>query len=404
MDGRWTDFLAIVNRQDLASQNWGQNMRKALFVTTISGTMRAFLLPFVDFFRANGWTVDGMAAGIDSCQKCKQSFSQTLDINWTRNPFGLHNLLLAPRRVRQIVEAQHYDLVHVHTPVASFVTRFALRKQRHGKRPKIIYTAHGFHFYDGNNLLKNIFFLNLEKLAGRWTDYLVVMNEEDRHAAWQHKIVPPERVIYMPGIGVDTQALDQAINKNDASNQIRNELGIGPEDKILLMIAEFIPRKCHFDALRALAKLERSDVHLVCAGKGPLEGHIRKASERLGLKSQIHFLGFRNDIPLLIRAADALILPSTQEGLPRSLMEALCLSTPCVASNIRGNRELLSGGCGKLFSVHDIQGFSEAIAWVLNHPDEAVEMGARGRIKMQDYDLKVILKMHEDLYDCVPKT
>jgi glycosyltransferase involved in cell wall biosynthesis len=225
------------------------------------------------------------------------------------------------------------------------------------------------------------------------------MNEEDKCAAWRYKVVPSERVIFMPGIGVDTQISSYAIHKDDASKCLQQELGLGPDVKFLLMLAEFTPRKRHNDALQALAKLKHPNIHLILAGDGPLKDHILKSSEHLGLKSQIHFLGFRSDVLSLIRAADAVILPSTQEGLPRCLMEAVCLSTPCVASDIRGNHDLLTGGCGKLFPVRDIREFSKAIAWVLNHPDEARAMGERGKMKMQDYDLKAILKMHGDLYD-----
>src|SRR5207249_867737 len=109
-----------------------------------------------------------------------------------------------------LVAAEGYDLVHVHSPVAAFVTRMALRRMRRQGKPRVIYTAHGFHFYQGSPRVRGTLFRTLERLAGRWTDHLVVINREDEAAALKYGIVPPQRLRYMPGIGVDTQVYSAA--------------------------------------------------------------------------------------------------------------------------------------------------------------------------------------------------
>ena len=178
-------------------------MNKLLMVTTVPTTLRSFLLPFAAHFRAQGWQVDAMACGVSMSAECQQGFDRVWEVKWSRNPLDPRNLLAAPQVIREIVTREKYNIVHVHTPVAAFVTRFALKDLRARLGVKVIYTAHGFHFYTGGNPLKNAVFINLEKLAGNWTDYLVTINHEDRQAALQHKLVAPARLVHMPGIGVD---------------------------------------------------------------------------------------------------------------------------------------------------------------------------------------------------------
>lgn len=373
-------------------------MAKALFVATVPETLKGFLTPFAEYFRGKGWVVDGMAKEISRCNECRKAFNQVWDVDWSRNPFEPQNLLQAPKVVRQIVAQGGYDLVHVHTPVASFVTRFSLRGLKGDSRPKIIYTAHGFHFYRGGHYLNNGLYLMLEKKAGKWTDYLVVMNREDLDAAKKHRIVRSGRLNYMPGIGVDTEYYNDNLVSDADVNKIRQELALKPNDCLFLMVAEFIPRKRHEDVLRAFARLGDSRAHIAFAGTGPLMKQMMKLAGELNLSERVHLLGFRKDILALLKTSVAIILPSLHEGLPRSLMEAMCLEVPCIGSNIRGTSDLLEGGRGLLVEVKDVEGLRAAMAWVLENPDAARAMAVKGRARMAEYDIHNILRMHEDLY------
>ncbi|NEP28131.1 glycosyltransferase, partial [Moorena sp. SIO3I6] len=125
---------------------------------------------------------------------------------------------------------------------------------------------------------------------------------------------------------------------------------------------------------------------------------MQDLASALGIKHQVHFLGFRRDIPTLIQASVATLLVSEQEGLPRSVMESLCLETPVIGTNIRGTRDLLAGDSGLLVEVGDIKGIAQAMTWVLDHPEDALAMGKRGREHMSAYDLQNILELHEALY------
>ena len=372
-------------------------MPKALFVMTVALDFRAFLLPIAAHFRRTGWQIDGASAEITYNADCQKGFDQIFDIEWSRNPLQVGNFLKGLAQIRQLVERQGYDIVHVHTPVAAFLTRLALRDLRKKGKPKVIYTAHGFHFHPGGNPLKNLIFMAAERLAASWTDYLVVINRTDEAAARKH-IMPTERVVYMPGIGVDTRHYGPEFVAQADVKRVRDEMGLKEGQPLFLMIAELNPGKRHRDALAAFIRLGRKDVHLAFAGIGPLRDELWKQIADLGLRNQVHMLGYRRDIPALIRASVATLLPSEREGLPRAIMESLSLEVPAIGTEIRGVKDLLEGGCGILTKVGDHEALAKAMAYMLDHPKEAKAMGKKGRERMVAYDLQRIIALHEELY------
>ena len=367
-------------------------------VTTLPCTLTSFLLPFSAYFRSIGWQVDAMSCEASRDPKCVQGFDQVWDVEWSRNPLDPRNLWKTPGKIQEIVLREKYDIIHVHTPVAAFVTRYALKGLRDRLNCKIIYTAHGFHFFKGGNPVKNTAFIKLEKLAGNWTDYLVTINHEDKVAALDHQLVALNRTHYMPGIGVDLKYYNRDTVPDAAVASVRQELGLGTETPLLLSVAEFTARKHHVDAIAAFAQLARRDVHLALAGTGPLMAKMKELATKLGVIDRIHFLGNRSDIPVLMKAACANILVSAQEGLPRCVLESLALEVPTIGTKIRGTQDLLEGGCGLLVDVGDVAGLADAMTWVLDRPQEATKMAKLGYKRISTYDLAVVIQLHEQLY------
>lgn len=374
---------------------------KLLYVTTVPYTLRAFLFPFARHFRAQGWAVDAAANGVTSAEDCKAEFDRVWEVDWARSPFAPRNFLSAPRKIHDLVKREDYDIVHVTTPIASFVTRCSLRELRSDGKPSVIYSVHGFHFHPLGNPVSNRVYAAFEKFAGRYTDYLVVTNQEDERSALDHRIVDPSRLRYFRGIGVDSQG---DFNPDRVSpqqvEQVRGEFGLCADRALFVMAAEFNPGKRHRDAIEAISRVSRSfDVHLALTSDGPLKGEMKSLAQRLGIADRVHFLGFRTDFQALLRASRAMLLPSIREGLPRSIMDALSLEVPVIGYRIRGTSELLEDGCGILCEPKDVTALADAIAWAVEHPDEAADMGKAGRRKMQGpYELKNIILAHEELY------
>lgn len=371
---------------------------KILMATIIPRTIEDFLLPFIRYFQNLGWQVDGMASDITKNNTCVAEMDSVWDVEWSRNPFDPKNVMVAVPRIQEIVVQGNYDIVHVHTPIAAFVTRYAVNQLKVKQKPKVIYTAHGFHFHKNGNPITNSIYLNLEKLAGNWTDYLVTINREDEAAAHKNNLLSPEKIFYSPGIGLDLQEYDpQQVSKSDIES-IHQELGLTETDSLLLTIAEFTPNKRHPDQLLALKKLDRPDIHLAFAGYGPARPAVEQLTKKLGLEQQVHFLGFRDDIPALICSSLAILLTSQREGLPRSIMEAFCASTPVIGTKIRGIEDLLADDCGLLVEVGDTDALAEAMAIMVDDPQRRATMGKKGHRKVATYDVDEIIKLYVDIY------
>lgn len=339
-----------------------------------------------------------------ACRSTSPEAQQRLDslrtvrheVAFSRSPLHPGNAR-ALGQMRGVLRRGRYDVVDVHTAVAGWITRLAVRLS--SPRTIVIYTAHGFHFHAGGRSLRNLALLTAEKWAGKWTDYLVVVNREDEAAAKRYNIVALDRVRYMAGEGIDTTQFDPARVAERDILQTRQELRLDEDDVLFLMIGEYTARKRHADAVRALALLADPKIHLAFAGTGRLMAQTQAMANDLGLKEHTHFLGYRTDIPRLIRASRATILPSSAEGVPACVRESLALEVPVIGTRVRGTHELLEDGCGILVPLGDIHALAEAMRWMVEHPAEALAMGQRGRRKMLGrYELEQVLQQTEALY------
>jgi glycosyltransferase involved in cell wall biosynthesis len=283
--------------------------------------------------------------------------------------------------------------------VAAFVTRFALDQFRREQNLQVLYTAHGFHFHSMGSASRNSLFELLERKAANWTDYLIVMNREDLLAAKRKNLIGPDRLRFMPGIGLDRSRYSRSSVSESELARLNQELGINPSTPVLLMIAEFVQRKRHADAIRAFAKVDNPTARLLLAGTGPLFEPMKRLVASLGVADRVDFLGQRDDVPVLMKASRAVVLPSSQEGLPRSILEAMSMGVPVIGSRIRGTTELLEQGAGLLVDVGNIDQLTQAMRSLIDNIEAAASMGRVGLGQSEAHDLKHILRMHEALYD-----
>lgn len=373
--------------------------RSALFVTTVPITLEIFLAPFATHFRQNGWRVDCLTNGATRYPGIHGSFDTLYDITWSRRIFAIADHFDTWTRVRRVVVEGGYDIVHVHTPIAAFVTRLALRKMGQADRPKIIYTAHGFHFYEGQSPLGHFIFRSLEQTAAPWTDYLVTINAEDHEAALGFPGIRAERVRHIPGIGVDTDAYSRDMVSPEATEGIRRELDIAEDAFVIAMVAEFSAVKRHEHLFTALAQITNPDVVVVLAGSGELESYLRRRADELGVSDRLRWAGFRDDIPALLAAGNALTLVSAREGLPRSVMEAMSMQVPVIGTRTRGITDVV-GDTGWIVDKHDVQALASAIDSAAGDRAATAARGMTARIRIeQNFAFPDVLASYERLYE-----
>ena len=372
---------------------------RLLIVTTVAETIRRFLLPYADHYRRAGWSVAAATSEPARFPELVAHFDGVHEVAWSRSISNPRNVVEAVPAMRNLLNRWRPDVVHVHTPIAAFVTRFAIRSLPLSARPAVVYTAHGFHFFRGGSRRSNLAYLTAERIAGRWTDRLIVINREDELAAMRARIVPLRALVRMNGIGVDMSLFDGAGLTKAAIDAARRAAGVPAAAPMFVMVAELHPNKRPTDAVRALAAMHRTDAHLVFAGDGRMRGDVERLASRLGLGDRTHLPGYVEDIAPLVASATATILPSQREGLSRALMESLCLAVPAIASDARGNEEIIGDGAGLTFAVGDIRAMAECMGRLVSDPALRARLVINGRARVESrFALPHLIAAHDRLY------
>ncbi len=361
---------------------------KILYVTTVGMTM-GFFTSLIEELKEQGHDVD-IATNTQEFPippAYNHLAKNIYEVSFSRAGLNTQNIKTI-KQLRKIVEDGDYDIVHCHTPNAAISTRFACRKLRK-KGLKVIYTAHGFHFYEGAPL-KNWLFYPFEKICAKWTDLLITINKDDH--AFALKKFKKTKVVYIPGVGIDTHFFGEtAVNKDYK----RAELGLPKDCLAILSVGELNINKNHSAVIRALAEMKDPSIHYLVAGEGPLKQELSSLAEHLGIKDNVHILGYRNDCNELYKMADVFALPSFREGLNVSTQEALASGTPVICSDIRGNRDMVRNGQnGYLFDPHDPASIIEAINKVRTNTVSSEEC----KISAMPYDRGSINKEMIRLY------
>ncbi len=370
---------------------------KILFVTTISNTINAFLTPHIKMLIEQGHEVD-IACNIESEINSELLYfgCRVHCIEFARSPLNKSNYK-AYKKIKKLVLSEGYELIHTHTPVASFLTRLACRNI---PDVLILYTAHGFHFYKGAPIKNWIVYYTLEKLAARWTDGLLTMNEEDYKAAKKLRLRKANAVYKVNGVGVDLQKfIPQTPEKK---KELRKEYGFKVDDFILIYAAELNYNK-HQDLLIQAINVVRNRIpriKLLLAGRGSYSNQYQQLVKKLNLEENIHFLGYRNDIANLLHIADLAVSSSRREGLPVNVMEAMATGLPLVVTACRGNRDLVEDGVnGYMVGIDDVLGFAKAVEKLYVLEEIRKRFGEKSQNLIKQYSLDQVLEEMKEIYD-----
>lgn len=368
-------------------------MKKVLFVATVVQLHIArFHIPYLKWFHEQGWQVDVAAKNdYENPEECVIPYCDHFyDVPFARSPFDSSNLR-ALKELKRLLDETHYDIIHCHTPMGAVIARLAAKKSRR-LGTKVIYTAHGFHFYRGAPVKNWLLYYPVERFLARWTDVIITMNREDEQAA---RKFPCPRIEYVPGVGVDLKRF----SRHQPREAVRAALGIAPDETFILSVGELIARKNYGVAVDALSALDpQLEVNFCIAGIGDKEDELRQHIRDKGLAGKVRLLGFRDDIPDLLHAADVFFFPSLQEGLPVAVMEAMACGLPIVCSKIRGNTDLIDEGLGGyLVDPTDTAGFTQALTQCINGACN-VDMAAYNQKKITAFSEEAVLQRMAEIY------
>jgi len=364
---------------------------KILYVTTISNTVNAFLIPHIKMLIDEGHQVD-VVFNIEQEVKPEifEMGCKVYELPLQRSPFSRDNFR-AYKMWKNIIISGGYDLVHTHTPVASAIVRVACRNLN---RVRVLYTAHGFHFYKGAPLINWLVYYPVEKWLARYTDTLITINKEDYEKAKSK--FKAKRVEYIPGVGI---SIDK-FNKVKIDRYLkRNNLGLPTDAFVVLSVGELNKNKNHEVIIRAISKVDNPHIHYVICGEGQLGGYLRNLSKELGIEKRVHLLGFRKDIPEICKTSDVFAFPSLREGLSVALMEAMANGLPIMCSDIRGNKDLIDDNKGGfLIDPTDVDEFAEKILLLNEEQNRKKNMGLYNANRIKEFELKNVLKETAKLY------
>ncbi len=370
-------------------------MKKVLFVANIAKHIIRFHLPYLKWFKENGYETHVAACGIENIPFCDVQHN----IPIVRSPFSFNNID-AHKQLKEIIDANEFELVHGHTPMGGVLARTASIKARR-KGTKVLYTAHGFHFYKGSSVKNWLMYFTTEKIISFFTDAIITINKEDFDVLHKYKFNCKFKYL-IPGIGIDIQKLNCSINFDKNDFRIKNNLN--EKDFVLIYLAEFIERKNHKFIIYATHELKVliPDLKILFAGRGVLQESIEKLINQENLNETIKVLGFRTDIGDLISLSDVGISSSKQEGLGLNLAEEMFCGLPVVASEDRGHKEMVIHGFnGFMFKQNNTKEFVKYILYLYNNTEKRIEMGVSACNSVQKFNLENSIAAMSKIYKSI---
>lgn len=372
-------------------------MSKVVFLTNLAKKTTTFSIPAIrasekmefDFHQAANWS--GAEEGQIELDE-KEYGIKIHNIPIARSPFSKSNIT-AYKQIKKLIKEENIDYIHCNTPVGGLIGRLAGKKC---KVKKVIYQAHGFHFYKGAPKKNWLIYYPIEKWLAHRTDAIITMNNEDYESAKNFKLRKGGKVYLVHGVGIDLSLYE---NLNVDRAEKRAELGLKGTDVAFISMGDLIARKNYAVAIKAFAKANNENAHYFICGKGPLGAELKELAKSLGVENRVHFLGFRTDIKELLVMADVFLFTTLQEGLPRSMMEAMASGLPCIVSQIRGNVDLMENKTGGyLCGSTDVDAFAEAISALTDDEELRKKMGDYNLEHIKEFDVSVVEKEIRNIY------
>lgn len=373
-------------------------MKKALLTATVQQHIVYFHFPLIDLLHENGYEVHVAARDVmggDIHEALAAKADKVFDIPFDRSPLGLDNKK-AYRQLKKLIDKNEYDLINCNTPMGGIITRLAAKKARkHGT--KVIYTAHGFHFYKGASKAGWLIYYPIERLFGKTlTDGIVTICNEDEATARAKKLC--KKIYRIHGVGVNTDRFFPVDGVKKL--EIRRELGLDENATVCLCTGELNENKNQKLFIGAVPEVLKacSSFKLLLAGAGDKETELRAQIESLGIGQSVTLLGHITNIDKFVMSADFVCSASLREGLPVNIIEAMCCSKPAVVTRNRGHNELVADGESGFFVPTDDSHSAASAIIKLCDSECSKAMGENAFERSKQYTVQTVSGELRDIY------
>lgn len=380
-------------------------MKKAMQLASVASMIDQFNRSNIDILLSLGYSVDVVAdftnpgnITIEKAAKLKTQLNdlgvRVFDIAIPRS-LNPKKIIDSYKCIEELLRAEHYDVLHCHSPIGSAIARTAAKRYRKNGL-KVIYTAHGFHFFNGAPLINWVVYYPIEKLLSRYTDVLITINQEDFQRATDKFYA--NKTIKIPGVGVDTKRYsDTDANRLLIRQQKRDEFGFRSNDFVVISVGELNDNKNHQVVIDAISQLP-DNVKYVVVGKGALEQRLYDSAVRLGVADRVIFTGYRTDVKDLLWMSDCFAFPSKREGLGLAAIEGMASGLPVVASPIGGIKDYLSDNTGIACPNNTSSEYSLAIKRIMESNDQ-IDYSKNCINEAQKYDSTVTERIMRRIYE-----
>lgn len=347
----------------------------------------------MQWLKEQGYEVHYASAGEEEVLGCDKHFT----VSFARNPIKLNNIR-AYKQLKDIIDTEKYDIMHTHTPMGSVITRLAARSTRRDNGTKVLYTAHGFHFFKGAPILNWLIYYPIEKWMSRYTDTLVTINQEDFGRA-QEKF-HAKNVLKINGVGVDLTKFKPI--SATLKNNLRKEYGFSKSDFILIYAAELNSNKNQDFLIRQIKEIQNNipTVKLLLCGTGDLHDTYKRTISKLELDGTVMLMGYRKDMSKLFQISDISVASSIREGLGVNLIEAMATGLPVIASNNRGHRDIVQQNVhGYLYKINDAATFAQQLLSLYADRSLMTKIRKKNLVRANKYSLQNVMRNAPCIYD-----
>ena len=378
-------------------------MKKMLMLGSVASMIDQFNMTNIEILREQGYEVHVAANfeyGNTSSKQRVEEFRNELDelgityfhVDFSRDISKILMNIRAYKQIKALMLENEYEFVHCHSPIGGVCGRLAA----HNTKTKVMYTAHGFHFYKGAPLMNWLVYYPVERWLARYTDVLITINNEDYTRAKSFKA---KKVFYIPGVGLDTKKFGNNVVDR---NRKREELGLPDDAKVLLSVGELNINKNHETVIKAVAKLNNTNVYYLICGRGLRKNYLNELTIELGLEKKVKLLGYRKDIAEICKSADIFVFPSFREGLGLAALEAMAAGLPIVTSSIHGIVDYsIDGVTGYTCGSKDVDGFAKNIDKLFACTEKRMAMAMHNIEAVKVFDSYNVGKRMQEIYSQV---